>query len=76
MMASGDPISIANSFRARGTSDLLFIGTTKTKPLSETKSWQQVFTLEDFPALDVAKKVSMNKNCPIRLYQSIQSLVE
>ena len=62
MMASGDPISIANSLRARGTSDVLFIGATKTKPFSETKIWQQVFPLNNFPALDVAKKVSMKKN--------------
>ena len=76
MMAYGDPIYLANSLRARGTSDFLFIGITKTKPLPEIKSWKQVFPLEDFPALDVSKKVSMKKNCLICLYWSIQSLVE
>ena len=75
-MASGAPISLANSLRARENYDFFFIGKTKTKPLSETNIWQQVFPINNLSAFCVANKVSMKKSCPICLYRSIQSLVE
>ena len=61
MMASGPPIYLENCFTAWRNSDLSFMGTAYTKPLSVKNSWKQVFPREDLSAFFVEKKVSMKK---------------
>ena len=71
----GAPISLAKCFRADGNSPFDFIGTTKTKPLSDTKICIQVLPRVDL-AHFVTKKVSVKKCELIRRYLSILLFVE
>ena len=72
IMEVGAPISFANCLIACSTLDFLLIGTTYTKPLSITKSWQHMCPWDDHPPFFVAKNVSMKKQLCIRRYLSMQ----
>ena len=71
----GTPIYLENSFRVNGNSPFDFIGTTKTKPSSNTKSCIQVLPRVDLDRF-VTNKVSVKKCELIRRYISIISFVE
>ena len=71
----GTPISLANSFRVNENPPFYLISTTKTNPLSNTKSCIQVLPRVDL-ARFVTKNVSVKKCEFIRRYLSILSFVE
>ena len=75
MISSGAPASFANRFTSYSTSDFVFVGTTYTNLLLVTKSWQQMWPLEDFSLFFVSTKLSMKKCYFIYLYRNILPLL-